>query len=69
MVESAKSLAKVVTHNICCAPSIRLVFPLYVDQAQFSLHKFMLISASHLLILYILQNGFQDYLLLHFPRD
>lgn len=55
--------------NYYSSPSHSITEGFQIGQALLSLHKSMLTTSSHLLVPYILQNGFQYYLLHDLPSN
>lgn len=74
MGDSVKCLTEVKVENVYYSPFIYLtthfITEVYqVFQAQFLLHKLMLMTLKHIFALHAPGNGFQDELLHHLPRD
>ena len=74
MRDGLESLTKVKINNNRCSPLIDLASYLIiegsqVDQPLFHLHKPMLTTPKHLPVLNVPGNGFQGWLLHHFPGD
>lgn len=70
MIASDASLAKVKVISILCSLLIHQASNFIIEgyqagQAWFSLHKSILMTPNHLLVLNIFENGFQNYLLHH----
>ena len=73
MGNSTESLTAVEINNIHSSPvihqtSLLIIEGYYVGQAWFPLHKSTLTTPNHFCVLHIIGNGFQDYLLYHFPK-
>lgn len=74
MEDNIKSLTKVKTNNIHFSPFMHQTSHLIIETYQvfhawFSLHKSNLTTPSHLLVLCLFTNGYQDYLLHPLPEE